>query len=65
MVEAVAGKPVSFVESSQFLPLGPVPIQRVAGPFFWGMSRDSSKSLHNIRYQKSNGRPPQQIPSGS
>jgi hypothetical protein len=35
-VEAVAvGKQVSFVESSQFLPLGPVPIQRVAGPFFW------------------------------
>jgi hypothetical protein len=34
-VEAVAGgNKFPFVESSQFLPLGPVPIQRVAGPFF-------------------------------
>jgi hypothetical protein len=36
VVEAATGNQVSLLESSQFLPLGPVPIQRVAGPFFWG-----------------------------
>jgi hypothetical protein len=39
-VEAAAGdNEFSSFESSQFLPLGPVPIQRVAGPFFWEASQ--------------------------